>query len=322
MKLSAVTPVYRNQSTLEELARRVFQAAAPLYDDVEYVFVVDGSPDGSLGVLRRMAAADPRIRVVAFTRNFGQHAAMLAGLLAADGDRIFVIDGDLEEDPATLPALHARIEEGFQVAAGVRGSGDRPLAKRLPARIYSALNAWLCDYPVIDNVTNMRLMTRRFVEHLLSFRERPFFGGITTWIGLPVGTVEVAWQDTGRRSSFTWRKLLSHARLGIVGFSTKLLRFSTVAGLCISAAAFLYGAWIAVLWLLHGQVVPGFSSLATLLAFLIGVQCIFIGILGEYVAEIFETVKSRPRFLVAETINLDPSRARDTARAAAAGGRS
>jgi dolichol-phosphate mannosyltransferase len=237
-----VTPVYRNEATLEELARQMFAVAGPRFASVEYLFVNDGSPDGSRQVLKRMSDADTRVKAINLARNFGQHVALMVGMRAAAGDYVLVIDGDLEESPADLPAFMEKMREGFEVVVGERVNRRRTVARALLSRCYTSLFNALSDHRMLDNLSDMRLMTSRFVRYLTSFNERPFIAGITSWIGLPIGLVPVAFQQR-EGSGYSLRRLLHHARVGILGFSNKPIRMATVAGLVLCGASMLYGAW-------------------------------------------------------------------------------
>ncbi len=303
--LSVIAPVYRNEQTVEALAREVFAVADPLFASVEIVFVNDGSPDGSQAVLAAMAAQDSRVKVVRLVRNFGQHVALLAGLEHAGGDYVLLIDADLEEPPSAIPALAAKLGEGFEVAVGVRpprrARGLRGVVSGAYVRVFNRLS----DFPILENATTMRLMTRRYAEYLQRFRERPFIAGMTAWIGLPVGEVPVETPKDARESGYSVRALLRHARIGLLGFSAKPLRVASVAGVVICMASIVYALGVLIGRLLFGGVAPGFTSVIVLFTFLIGMQFIVLGVIGEYLSETYLATRQRPAHLVYETLNLD-----------------
>ena len=295
--LTVVTPVYRNEATLEALARQIFAVATPVFARVEYLFVNDGSPDGSRQILRRMADADKRVRVINLARNFGQHVALMAGLREAKGDYVLMIDGDLEEPPTDLALFMAKMEEGFEIVVGQRVSRRRTWLRATLSRVYSYVFNALSDYKMIDNATTMRLMTSRYVQYLTSFSERPFIAGITAWVGLPVGLVPAGFSERPG-SSYDFWKLLQHARVGVLGFSNKPIRLATGFGALICESSVLYGLWVLALHFLRGGIAAGFTTLVVLVGFLMGAQFIFIGLLGEYIGEIFISTKNRPSYLV------------------------
>lgn len=294
--LTVVTPVYRNERTLEELARQMFDATGPRFARVEYIFVNDGSPDGSRQVLKRMSDADPRVKAINLARNFGQHVALMAGMKAATGDYVLLIDGDLEELPSDVPAFMDKMREGFEVVVGQRLVRRRTMLRAGFSRIYSYLFNALSDHKMIDNATNMRLMTARYVGYLTSFGERPFLAGLTAWIGLPIGLVPITFQERSG-SGYTFWRLLQHARVGVLGFSNKPIRLATAFGLTLCGASVLYGLWVLALHFVRGGIAAGFTSLVLLFAFLMGAQFVFIGLLGEYIGEIFIGTKNRPSHL-------------------------
>lgn len=296
-KLTIVTPVYRNDATIGELSRRVFAASEPLFAAVEHIFVNDGSPDGARRKLKELCHSDGRIKAINLARNFGQHVALMTGLRHASGDYILLIDGDLEEAPEDLPSFMKKMEEGYEIVVGLRNNRRRSKIRSLLSRFYSAIFNRLSDYKLIDNASTMRLMTARFAGYLTSFTESPFIPGITAWIGLPIGLVPLEMHERPG-SSYTLGRLLNHARTGILGFSNKPIRLATLSGLGICLASILYGLWVMARYFLIGDVAPGFTSIVALFTFLMGAQFVFIGVLGEYIGEIFISAKNRPSHLI------------------------
>ena len=303
-KLSVITPVYKNEGTIEILSERVLKAATPLFGEIEHIFVNDASPDGSRRVLQKMAEADQRIKVINFTRNFGQHTALMTGLRHTTGEYIFFIDGDLEEDPGYLKDYTVKLGEGYEIVVGKRINLPKSPLWALGAHLYAWLHNLVADYKIHPNTTAMCLLTRRYADYLVSFSEKPFIAGFTSWIGLPVGLVPVVWQDQHRRSGYSWKKRLRHGRAGLVGFSTRLVRLALGTGLVVVSIAFIYEGYVGVRYWVYKDALPGFTSIVTLITFLLGLQFIFLGVLGEYVIEIFLSVKRRPETLIYDKFNL------------------
>jgi glycosyltransferase involved in cell wall biosynthesis len=303
--LSVISPVYRNADTLEALAQQVLSFAEPLFEAVEIIFVNDGSPDGSQQVLAAMAGDDDRVKVIRLVRNFGQHVALLAGLERARGDYVLLIDADLEDPPAAIPALAAKLDEGFEVAVGMRPPRRLRGLRGLVSAIYIALFNRLSDFPILENATTMRLMTRRYVDYLTRFRERPFIAGMTAWIGLPVGQVPVDRPADRRASGYSVRQLMRHARIGLLGFSIKPLRVASVAGLVLCLGSIVYALAVLGGRLIFGGVAPGFTSVIVLFTFLLGMQFIVLGVIGEYLSETYLATRQRPAHLVYDTLNLE-----------------
>lgn len=304
-KLTIITPIYKNECTIELLINKITKLATSLFKDYEYIFVNDGSPDNSQNILEKLASKNEKIKIITLIRNFGQHSAIVKGLEFASGDYIFLIDGDLEEDPNDLPIFMDKLNEGFEVVVGKRINNRKNYFKRISAKLYTLFYNLLSDYKIIDNVTNMRLFTKKYGDYLLLFKETPFLGGFTSWLGLPIGLVNVTWKDKARTSSYTFRKLLNHGRTGIIGFSTKILRISLLVGITISILSFLFGFFMIANYFFIGKVLKGFTSIVVLICFLSGLQFISIGLLGEYITEIFLSVKKRPKSIVYKIVNLD-----------------
>ncbi|HWT25963.1 MAG TPA: glycosyltransferase family 2 protein [Solirubrobacteraceae bacterium] len=303
--LSIVSPVYGNADTLESLTRQLFEYAEPLFGSVEIIFVNDGSPDDSQAVLAGLAREDPRVRVVRLVRNFGQHVAVLAGLRRGRGDYVLLIDADLEDPPSAIPALAAKLAEGYEVAVGVRPPRRLRGLRGLLSAAYIRLFNWLSDYPILENATTMRLMTRRYADYLTRFEERPFIAGMSAWIGLPIGEVPVEVPGERQASGYTMRQLLRHARIGLLGFSTKPLRLASVAGVLLCFGSIAYAVAILAGRLLFGGIAPGFTTVVVLFTFLLGMQFVVLGVIGEYLSETFLATRRRPEHLVYDTLNLE-----------------
>ena len=305
LNLSVISPVYKNAETLAQLIERTVSVASQYYASVEHILVLDGISDNSLEVLEPIVSKDPRIKVVVLTRNFGQHTALMAGLEYATGDHLMFLDADLEEPPELLPTFLVKLMSGYEIVVGKRDGDHRGWFKTITAQLYTTIYNRLSDYKIIGDSTSMRLMTRKYVTYLLRFNERPFLGGFCSWIGLPIGIVAVPWEKQPRQSSYNLRKLISHARVGIVGFSGKLIRISLICGLLVSSGSLLFGAYIIARYFLVRDFLLGFPAIMTSMCFLLGLLYILIGIIGEYVYEIFLSVKNRPQHLVLHTINVE-----------------
>jgi dolichol-phosphate mannosyltransferase len=303
MKLSITIPVYNNENTLTKLVEQCFSSAKKRYKLVEIIAVDDGSTDRSFEVLQKIAKKNKNLKIIKLTRNFGQHIAMMAGLEAVNADHYLWIDADLEEKPEYIIPFKEKLEEGYEIVVGVRENARHSLYRRVTAKIFSYTFSRMCDYPIIDNATNMRLMTQKFKEHLVKFSELPFIGGMTSWTGVKIGIIRCQWVNSERKSSYSLIKLIKHGKAGLIQFSSKLLRLSSVLGVVVSSMSFCYIIYLFVLFLYQGRVVPGYYSIIVLLSICFGLQSIFLGIIGEYISEIFELLKNRPKYLIDKTIN-------------------
>lgn len=274
----------------------------------EIVFVDDGSSDETWSVICRAAQSDERIRCLRLARNHGKEAALTAGLDHALGDAVIPMDVDLQDPPTLVPAMIERWHLGFDVVNARRAdrSGDG-WVKRTSARLfYATFNILSPSVKLIPDVGDFRLLDRRVVDTLGSFRERNrFMKGIFAWVGFAITTVD--YQRPPRRdggSKWSTLRLIGLAMDGIFGFSPVPLRIMLLVGLTMTALAFGYGAWLILRTLMFGVDVAGYASLMTALLFLGGMQIAAIALVGEYVGRILTETQGRPIYIVSETFGL------------------
>ncbi|MCK8786464.1 glycosyltransferase family 2 protein [Roseomonas sp. NAR14] len=271
----------------------------------ELLFVDDGSTDGTVALLARLAAADRRIRVVALSRNFGKEAAMSAGLDRARGDAVVLIDVDLQDPPELIPTLVARWREGYEVVYGSRAdrSSDTALKRMTAGWFYGAFNR-VANTRIPPDAGDFRLVDRAVVEALRRLPERGrFMKGLFAWVGFR--TVGVPFERAERaagESKWNYWRLWNFALDGITSFSTVPLRVWTYLGAVIALLSFLYAMFIVVRVLVLGIDLPGYPSMMAVLLFLGGVQLLSLGVIGEYLGRLFVEVKGRPLYLVAREI--------------------
>ena len=304
--ISIIVPCYNEQEALPLFyaeITRVAEQMAPL--TFEFVFIDDGSSDGTLSALRSLAAQDKRVRFVSFSRNFGKEAAILAGLEAAEGAYIATMDADLQDPPALLPELYRAVtEEGYDCAATRRTSreGEPPIRSFFARMFYKLINK-ISDADIVDGARDYRLMRRRMVEAVLSMREyNRFSKGIFGWVGfqtkwVPFTNVERAAGET----KWSFWKLFLYSLEGIVAFSTAPLAIASVLGALLCAAAFLFIAVAILKTFLFGDPVSGWPSMMCVILFLGGIQLFCAGISGQYLAKTYLETKKRPVYLVRET---------------------
>ena len=304
--ISIIVPCYNEQEALPLFyaeITRVAEQMAPL--TFEFVFIDDGSSDGTLSTLRSLAAQDKRVRFVSFSRNFGKEAAILAGLEAAEGAYIATMDADLQDPPALLPQLYRAVtEEGYDCAATRRTSreGEPPIRSFFARMFYKLINK-ISDADIVDGARDYRLMRRRMVEAVLSMREyNRFSKGIFGWVGfqtkwVPFTNVERAAGET----KWSFWKLFLYSLEGIVAFSTAPLAIAFVLGALLCAAAFLFIAVVILKTFLFGDPVSGWPSMMCVILFLGGIQLFCAGISGQYLAKTYLETKKRPVYLVRET---------------------
>jgi glycosyltransferase involved in cell wall biosynthesis len=273
------------------------------------VFVDDGSRDSTFDEVAALCAIDPTLRAIRFARNFGKEAAMAAGLRAATGDVVVLMDGDLQHPPELIPELLARWEQGAMMVTAVRRSRvTDPWLRRKLSQGFYRLFGKVSEVQLTEGGGDFRVFDRAVVDAINSLPERTrFMKGITSWVGFR--QEEVAFEPAERAagaSAWSLLRLLRYAIDGLSAFSTLPLRVWSSIGLVLATLSGLYGGWLVVRTLIWGIDVPGYASTMVAVLFLSGIQLISLGVLGEYVGRIFTEVKGRPLFLVSERIGFPP----------------
>ncbi len=309
-RVSVLVPCHNEADNLERLfsALRGLMAAQAGYE-WEVVLVDDGSTDGTLVGLKTLRGRDSRFKWISLSRNFGKEAAMLAGFDYVGGDCMVIMDADLQDPVAVIPRMLRLWEQGFDdVYARRTGRGrESVLRRRLSLAYYKVLQK-VAQVDILPNVGDFRLLDRKCVDALRLLREnRRYTKGLYNWIGFRKKELAFERGDRERgHSSFTYRKLFRLAVDGITSYSTMPLQISSVLGLAVSLAAFVYMLYFLVKTLVVGEPVRGFPTLVIVILFLGGVQLISLGIIGEYVGQIFREAKRRPVYLIAAMDGLEP----------------
>ena len=313
--LSVVVPLFNEADNVEELLRRIGRVIAGLSvapASYEVILVDDGSRDATLAKLRAAAQADAHLRVISLSRNFGHQIAATAGLDAARGDAVVLMDGDLQDPPELIEEFLAKFREGYDVvfATRRRRAGESRF-KIFTAALFYRLIRRLTNVSIPVDTGDFRLMSRRVVSALRDSRERHrFIRGLVSWVGFKQTGIEYdrAERHSGE-SKYPVSKMLKFAIDGITAFSEIPLRLATWFGFVVSVVAFLVGVYEVGLHIFTGYNLPGYTSTMVAILFLGGVQLIGIGILGEYIGRIYDEIKGRPLYLVAENVGvgLDPA---------------
>jgi glycosyltransferase involved in cell wall biosynthesis len=302
--ISVVAPVYDEVGLIDEFHRRVCAALEGL--PFEIVLVDDGSRDGTALHLERIADADPRVRVLTLSRNFGHQTALTAGLDHAGGDAVVMLDADLQDPPELIPTMLDHWRAGCDVVYAVRDArAGESRFKLATARWFYSLFDALAQIQIGQNAGDFRLLDRRALDALLSMRERHrFLRGMTVWVGFTQAAVPYA-RDArySGETKYTLGRMLRFSADAILSFSDRPLQLATLLGFLISTLAFLAIPAVVVLRLL-GHYLPGFGLLTIVVLLLGGIQLIAIGIIGEYVGRIYDEVKGRPLYLVRARRNL------------------
>lgn len=309
MKLSVVVPCYNEQEALPYFIREINAVAEQMHRDCglefEFLFVDDGSADQTLSVLREAAQQDDRIRYLSFSRNFGKEAALFAGMKHAVGDFVVTMDADMQDPPSLLPQMYAYLQTGEYDSVATRRvnrKGEPPIRSFLARCFYVLINK-ISDADIVDGARDYRLMTRKFVNALLSMSEyNRFSKGMFGWVGFRTKWLE--FENVERiagETKWSFWKLFKYALEGIVAFSTAPLVLSSFLGLLCCGVAFFFVAFVVIRKLIFGDPVSGWASTVSIMLFIGGIQMLCIGILGQYLAKTYMEVKNRPIFLVAET---------------------
>ncbi len=298
--ISVVIPVYKAENCLDELYRRLRASLEMITPNFEIILVEDCGGDNSWGLIESLASADPRVRGLQFSRNFGQHNGITAGMDHCNGDWVVVMDCDLQDRPEEIPRLYAKAQDGFDVVLARRGRRSDPLLKRFTSWLYYLVFNYLADMDYDGETGNFRIMSRKVVKSFCMFRERlRFFGGLVAWMGYPTGSIDVQHDERfAGKTTYTFRKLWKLASETIIAYSDKPLRLCIRLGFIISALAFAYGGYIFYRALVHDVAITGWSSLIVSVYFLGGIIISILGIMGVYLGKTFDEAKQRPLYIV------------------------
>jgi glycosyltransferase involved in cell wall biosynthesis len=301
--ISVIVPVYKAENCLDELYQRLKAALETISPAFEIVLVEDCGGDRSWEIIERLTAADARVRGIQFSRNFGQHYGITAGLDFCQGDWAVVMDCDLQDRPEEIPRLYAKAMEGYDIVLARRGTRQDGMLKRITSGLFYRLFSYLADIEYDGEVGNFRIMSRKVVNSFQQMREQlRFFGGLVQWLGFPTAsiTVEHAERFEGQ-SSYTFAKLWKLASETIIAYSDKPLRIGVRFGFGMAALAFGYGIYILLHALIYGSPIPGWNSLIVSLYFIGGIIIAMLGIIGIYLGKTFDESKKRPLYIVRRT---------------------
>lgn len=303
--LSLVIPLYNEVEVIPELRSALHRFAAGLAGELEIVLVNDGSTDATVELLSEWAEADSRVRLLCLARNFGHQAAVTAGLDHARGDAVVVMDADLQDPPEVIHQMIALYEQGYDVVYGRRLSRQREtIFKRASAWLFYRMMRALIYSGLPSDTGDFRLISRRCLAALMSMREtHRFLRGMVAWVGFP--QTEVRYHREPRRAGNTkypLHKMLQLAWTAAVSFSPAPLRLSFALGVAVALFGLGYGGYALMRSVLGLYVVRGWTSLIVVLCLIGGAILISIGVTGEYIARIFEEMKGRPLYIVAEDI--------------------
>ena len=303
-KITILIPCYNEQDSLPSLYESLMMMADSQGSyDWEFLFVNDGSKDNTLSIIKQYKEHDTRILYLDLSRNFGKENAMLAGFDYATGDCVVIIDADLQDPPTLIPDMIALWEKGIEdvYARRLERGKESWLRRKLSLLFYSLLQR-VSKLDILENVGDFRLLDRKCIDALRKMREHErYTKGMYCWIGFK--KQEITFERNNRmfgKSSMSFGTLFNLAIDGIVSFTTIPLRLATIVGLTISVFAFLYMCFFLIRTLVVGDPVQGFPTLIIVMLFMGGANLLFLGIIGEYIAKIYNETRNRPNYVVRE----------------------
>ena len=303
---SVVVPVFNEEASLEPLYKRLTNVMRSLGKAYEIIFVDDGSRDSSFQVLRGLHEKDRNVKVIRFTRNFGQQPAILAGFRAARGEVVITMDADLQNPPEEIPKLLAKLDEGYELVFGVLRERKHNAFRRTGSRFARWVLARILPVEASD-LSGFRALRSCAVAGLESLNEKSkFIDGLLCWMGYRVGTVEVRHEARhSGKTKYTPFRLVSLWLDMIVSFTEVPLKLAIVGGLLLGAFGAALALFYLVRYLLHGFGVPGFATIVILITAFAGVQLLVIGILGEYIGRMSKEIKNKPEYVVRDRLGSD-----------------
>jgi len=300
---SIVSPVYKAEKILPKLVERIEKSILPITQNFEIILVVDASPDKSWQVIQDIAKQNPRVKGILFSRNFGQHRAITAGLDYAQGEWIVVMDCDLQDQPEEIPYLYQKALEGYEVVLARRHNRQDGFFKRVFSKLFYKTLSFLTGIKHDPTVANFGIYHKKVIDVVKGMREHiRFFPVMVYWAGFTQTKLDVehAAREEGK-SSYSFKKLLKLALDIILAYSEKPLTIIIRMGLSISFMSFLFGVITLIRYLMNKIIVPGYTSLIISVWFFSGLIIAVLGVVGLYVGKTFEGVKQRPLYVIKET---------------------
>ena len=302
MMLSIILPAYNEEGNINYIYTELLNTLPDYGKSLEIIFVDDGSRDRTFEVIRRLSSEDNRVKGICLSRNFGQQAAIMAGLAEASGDVMVIMDADGQHPPAVIHDLIEEYEKGFDIVNTKRESNqDAGFFKRISSKLFIRIINYLSDIDMGFEYSDFRLMNRQAVESFLKIDEQNrFMRGLVSWMGFRQSYVSyVAPERHAGNTKWTFRSLFRLGMNGITSFSSKPLRLSIHVGLLALLFGVIYSIYAVVVYI-EGKTIPGWPSLLISILFLGGFQLLTLGIIGEYIARIFHESKRRPHYFILE----------------------
>lgn len=307
MKISIVSPVYMGERLVAELVLRLKNVLQSISPNYEIILVEDGSPDKSWNAIVSACKADSKVKGIKLSRNFGQHYAITAGLKAATGDWIVVMDCDLQDQPEEIPRLYQKTEEGYDIVFAQRKSRQDGFLKKLSSRIFYSLFGYLTDTKQDSSIANFGIYKREVIQAVLAMNDYiRYFPTMVQWVGFDKTQIDVSHSMRKEgKSSYSWRALIRLATRNIIAFSDKPLRLALNFGFGMSALSVLIALIYLYLYISGKILVVGYASIIISITFLSGLIIMTLGIMGTYLGRTFDQVKQRPNYIVHKQLNIN-----------------
>ena len=302
--ISIVSPVYRAEKILPILVSEINLVMERIGEDYEIILVDDRSPDNSWEVMKVLSSQNPKIKSIRLSRNFGQHSAIFAGLTKTKGDRVVVMDCDMQDQPKEIAKLYKKALEGYDIVLGQRENRKDKFLKKLTSRLFYKVFNYLSGANFDNNVANFGIYHQKTIKSILDMKDYvKFFSLFINWIGFKSISIPIEHGEREEgKSTYSVGRLFKQAFNVIISFSDKPLRLFINFGLSISILSFVLGIYYLYLSITHKITQPGFSSLILSIWFLSGIIISCIGIVGVYLGKTFDQAKGRPTFIIDEEV--------------------
>ena len=306
--ISVIVPVYKEEKNIKPFLERTEKVLQAITKNYEILFCLDPSPDQTQWVIEQEIQRNPNIKLMVFSRRFGQPAATMAGILNCFGKTCVVIDVDLQDPPELMIDMYNKLQEGYEVVYAKRRSRKgETFIKRMIAHVgYSVINK-LSDVQIPRNTGDFRIMSRKVVEELRNLNEsHGFLRGLVAYVGYKQAFIEYD-RDERYSGKGNYNRLTGSLKIGLNGlisFSSRPLFMMSIVGFCLALISFLIGFWYVFQKLVGIDLSPGLSTTVLMVTFFAGVQLLGLGLIGEYVGRIYDEVKRRPMYIIEEKVNM------------------
>jgi len=307
---SMVIPVFNEEEVLLELYKRLTTVMEKLNEKYEIIFVDDGSKDKSFEILKKLCQQDKRLKIIRFSRNFGHHIAVTAGLDYAGGNTIVLMDADLQDPPEEIPKLYKKFKEGYDIVYAIRKTRNDSFFKKLFSKLFYKIFKLVSKVEIPPNIGIFRIISKQVVNNLKKCREKSrFVIALIGWTGFSSIGVETNRDERyAGKSKYNFLKSTKLAIDSIVSFSSFPLHLISILGFLVAAFSFVIGIYMSIKKIFFGMPVSGYASLIISLYFLGGIQLIIIGIIGEYIGRIYSETQNRPLYIIKEEIGFNENK--------------